>query len=198
MLSDSVGLVTMNYFLLLLILFLCGGGYYEYTVWQTQDAQDVQLAKLDLQRRIDQLQAANTKLEADKADLAKNLKVDADSITDLTAQVQAVQTKLAAAEAAASGKPAVAPAAPSAPAPLSNDLGTIVTLEGKTLPNSQLLKVDPHGITVNSAVGITQVPFTSLPPELQKRFGFDPQSGADLTDAQVQTLEAQREAAAGK
>jgi len=191
----------MNYFLILIILGLCGGGYYEYTALETKNAQDVQVMKLDLQGKADQLQTENEKLKSDNADMTKNLKADADTITDLTSQIQTVQAKLAEAEAAAAAAKsgtATTPTTTSASASTSsfNNLGTIVTLDGKTYANSQLLKVNPDGITVNYDAGITKVLFLSLSPDMQKRFGFDPHQGTALTDAQVQTLETQRQAAA--
>ncbi len=190
----------MNYFLILIILLLCGGGYYEYTSLQTKDAQDVQVAKLDLQAQIDKLTQENKKLADDKTAVAKSLDSANTTIADLTTQLQTAQTKLAAqmAQAAKVSTPAAGTATMTAPPPSSNSLGTFTSLDGKTFPNSQLLKVATVGITISYDGGITEIMFTSLPPELQKRFGFDPHLGAQLTTEQAQALDSARQAAAGK
>jgi hypothetical protein len=80
--------------------------------------------------------------------------------------------------------------------PPTNTLGTITTLDGKTFQKCQLLKVDADGIVVNHSEGITKILYGLLPPELQKKFGYDPHQAAALTEAQIQFQEEQRKAAA--
>ena len=74
-------------------------------------------------------------------------------------------------------------------------MGTIATLDGKNYQNCKLLKVDADGITVDHTEGITKIAFGLLPPDLQKRFGYDPHQMTGLTATQVESLEAQRKAA---
>ncbi len=190
-----------NYMWLLVVFGLCGGGYYEYTNLQTQASADRQVLKLELQGKIDQLEASNQKLTQAQEESKTQMAF-------LAAQADAAQKALEMATkspASANGSNSGIGGMSSAPstsaatsAATSNNLGTIATLDGKTFPNSELLKVDPNGITIKCTSGITKVGFFALPPELQKRFGFDPKNGAALTDAQIEQYEAQRKAATGK
>ena len=185
----------MNYFLILIMLGLCGGGYYEITANQKQIAGDQQQIA-DLQGKLDSITAADQKLEADNAQLKKSSTEAQTEVADLTQQVQTAQTALAEARQPAARVSAPStPAAPVAVAP-SNNLGNLTTLDGKSYLNCMLLKVEPDGIVVNDSTGITQVPFGLMPPDLQKRFGFDSHVAPALTDDQVEALEAKRKAAA--
>jgi len=186
----------MNYFLILIILGLCGGGYYEYTNLQTAQ-QDTMTSD---QQVNDKLRSENKKLEDANTALTKSASEAQAAIADLTTQLQNAQSGLALAKQAAAAKasapappPATTPAAPPAP---TNNLGTIATLDGKSYQNCQLLKVDADGITVNHSEGITKIVFGLLPPDLQKRFGYDPHQATALTEAQVEYQEEQRKAAA--
>jgi len=191
----------MNYFLMLIILGLCGGGYYEYTVLQKKDAADQQQLS-DLGAKIDTLQSDNKKLDDDKTQLKKSMADAQSKITDLTAQIQAAQSELAETKQtvqalqAEKAKAAAAAATPAAPPPPTNSLGTITTQDGKTFQNCLLLKVEADGIVVNHSEGITKMLYRSLPAEMQKKFGYDPLQGTPLTEAQVQFQEAKRQAAA--
>ena len=189
----------MNYFLLVIILGLCGGGYYEYTILEQNSSADQQQIT-NLGAKIDALQSENKRLEDDKAQLTKSVADAQTETADLTKQVQEAQSALAKAQAqalqsatAATMAATTVAATPSRP---SNNLGTIATLDGKTYQNCQLLKVQADGIVVNDADGITEIRFGLMPPDLQKRFGYDPHQAATLTDAQVQYQEEQRAAAA--
>jgi len=189
----------MNYFLLIIIVGLCGGGYYEYTLLEQKSAADQQQIT-DLGGKVDTLQSENKTLEDDKAQLTKSVANAQTELSDLTKQVQAAQSALAEAQAqavqaakAATPATTTAAAAPSRP---TNNLGTIGTLDGKTFQNCQLLKVQADGIVVNDADGITEIRFGLMPPDLQKRFGYDPHQAATLTEAQIEYQEEQRQAAA--
>lgn len=157
----------MNYFLFVIIIALGCGGYFEYTTQQAQLNDD--------SATIETLRSDNKKLEDDKAQLTKSL---------------------ADAEARAKGLLA-ASATAAAPAPaLGNSLGTITTLDGKSFPNCQLIKIKPTVIVVNDSDGITEISYALMPPEMQKKFDYDPHQAAALTEAQIQFQEEQRAAAA--
>jgi hypothetical protein len=187
----------MNYFLLLILLGVCGGGYYEYTVLQQNSIADQQQIT-DLGTKIDALKAENKKLDDDKTQLAKSATDAQTTIADLTKQIQDAKVALAQAKAqAVAPSKATPPAATATPStPPGNNLGTITTLDGKTFKNCQLLKVDADGIVVNYPEGITKILFGLMPPDLQKRFGYDPHQAAALTAAQIEYQEEQRKAAA--
>jgi hypothetical protein len=191
----------MNYFLLVLIVGLCGGGYYEYTLLEQKSAADQQQIT-DLDGKVDALQSENKKLEDDKAQLTKSVADAQTETADLTKQVQEAQSALAKAQAqaqslqAATATSTTATTVAAAPSPPSNNLGTITTLDGKTYQNCQLLKVQADSIVVNDADGITEIKFGLMSPDLQKRFGYDPHQAAALTEAQIEYQEEQRQAAA--
>jgi beta-glucosidase-like glycosyl hydrolase len=189
----------MKYFLILIILGMGYGGYYEYNLLQQKSVADQQQIT-DEGTKINALQADNKKLEDDKTELTKTVADAQTQITGLTKQLQNAQAALAAAKPSPITNPTSSPSAaisPTKTAPVSNNLGTITMLDGKIYQNCQLLKVKPDGIVVNYAQGITELTYNLLPPELQKRFGYDPHVAATLTDAQVDALEAQRTAAGG-
>ena len=190
----------MKYFLIVIILGLCGGGYYEYTeiqrVQQDKVAAD-QKQITDLSTKVDKLQSDNKALEDDKTQLTKGADDAQAKIADLTKQVQTAQDALAdakkqllAAQAAAKPPSVAAPPRP------TNNLGTITTLDGKTFQNCLLLKFEADGIVVNHSEGITKIMYGLLPPEMQQKFGYDPHQTTELTEQQVQVLEEKREAAA--
>jgi hypothetical protein len=188
----------MNYFLLLVILGICGGSYYEYTTLEQKSAVDLQQIT-DLGTKIDALQADNQKLEDNKTQLTKSVADAQTKIADLTKQVQDAQSALAKAEALQIPKttPAAVTTTPPKPTTSSpNNLGTIATLDGKTYQNCQLLKVKADGIVINDSDGITEIMYGLMPPDLQKRFSYDPHQAAALTDAQIEYQEEQRQAAA--
>jgi hypothetical protein len=188
----------MNYFLTLIILGLCGGGYYEYTLLQQKSAADQQQLT-DLGAQVATLKAQDTALESANAQLTK-------AAADLTKQVQDAQSALADIKRKAFQSPAESPvenpavSAGATPplAPSGNILGTIGTLDGKTFPNAQLLKVQADGIVISYSGGITQIAFGLMAPDLQKRFGLDSQQAIILTPDQVQAQEDKRKAAASQ
>jgi hypothetical protein len=185
----------MKYFLILIILGLCGGGYYEYTQLQTKISTDEQEIHA-LGTKVDASQLDNKTLTDDNVKLAASVKSDEDKITDLNKQLSDAKKTIAAIPppAPVAPPPGGVPSTPSKP---TNNLGTITTSDGKTYQNCQLLKVDPDGIVVNDADGITKIVYEKLPADLEKRFGYDPLKPGNLTDDQVQALEKQRAAQAG-
>lgn len=193
----------MKWFLVLVILLMGGGGYFEY--------QNLQDALTSDQKQIGELKSKlqdETSADQQSADSLAQLKkslADAQAKSDsLAAQLQAA--KAAAPSAATSTTPGLAssssslpPAMPGiAPTPASaliTKLGTIATVDGKTYSNCQLLKVRSDDIVISDSDGITQVAYNVLPAAMQKLFGYDPKLGT-LSDTQVESLEQQREAAA--
>lgn len=184
----------MNYVLLLVILGLCGGGYYEYQ--QLQQAQQVKDSAYE--KQVAELQAQNQSLSDEQKKLTSDEKAAQAQIDALTGQLKTAQSNLAAAKATAATAASPGKTAPvtSSPGTFSNNLGTIMTLGGQTYQNCQLLKVDADGITVSETAGITKIPYALLPPNLQQRFGYDPHQAVALTVAQIAYLEEQRKAAA--
>jgi hypothetical protein len=165
----------MNFFLLLIILCMGGGGYYEYTLLQQQ--------LTDLDSKVVDLETKNKELQDDKDKLTKTVTDDEAKFASATSPTPA---------------PAAAPAAaaPAAKAPvLSNLLGNITTLDGKSYQNCRLLKVDPDGIVVNHSDGILKINFGLLPPDMKTRFGYNPAAGPNLPDDMVVKMNQMQQAA---
>jgi hypothetical protein len=188
----------MNYFLILIIMGLCYGGYYEYTNLN-QEHEDDQKKITDLGGKVDWFATEYKKLEDDKVELTKSVADDQSKISALTKEIQDGKAAVDAAKAQTAQAPKSATSAATAvvAAQPSNNLGAITTLDGKSYANCQFLKVKADGIVVSDADGITELAFTLLRPEMQKRFGFDPHVAATLTDAQVEYEEGLRQAASG-
>jgi hypothetical protein len=178
----------MNFLLCLILVIVGAGAYYEYDHEQRTSAGfDHQLSVE--QQQVETLRATNQKLQDEKSHLTSN-------IADAQIQMVSLNTRLASEQK--SSAPAPLTTAPPASQPNSNNLGTIVTLTGSTYQNCLLLKVEPDGITFNHSQGITKVPFSFLTPDLQKRFGFDPQKEASLDEDTVRYQEQLRQAAAAQ
>jgi len=186
----------MNYFLMLVILLLGGGGFYEYNILNSRHDGDAQRLT-DITAQDETLKDQNTKLTADNAQLTKTATEAQTELADLTKQVQDAQTALAVEKQkeAAAKTPAVGTVTNLIPTPGTNDLGTIGTLDGKVYPNSQLMKVQADCIVVSYTGGITQIAFSLMQPELQKRFGFDPKVAYALNADQIAVQEQKRKAA---
>ena len=73
-------------------------------------------------------------------------------------------------------------------------MGTITTLDGRTFQDCKILKVEADGITFSHADGITKILFPLLRPDLQKRYGYDPQKAVAETAAQINYQQAQQAA----
>ena len=52
------------------------------------------------------------------------------------------------------------------------------TLNGKEYKDATVSRVEPDGIVLKMKWGITKVYFAELPPDVQNRFGYDPQKAA--------------------
>jgi cell division protein FtsB len=179
----------MNYFLLLVVLVLGAVGYYEYTNLEQENATDDQEI-VDLKGKIDNLEKENKTLDADKAQLAKDMSTAEAEVANLTGEAKAL-----------TATPETSSSTPATPKPKplpSNNLGNITTLDQKTYQNCQLLKVEAEDIVISDSDGITQIAYTLMAPDLQKRFGYDPHVAATLFPAQVELLEEQRKASAAQ
>ncbi len=189
----------MKYALILVILLVCAGAYYDHAL-QQQAIQDVKAADqkqiADLTSQVGKLHADSKKLADDNADLTKSLADTKTNLAAVTTQLLAAQKQIDDAkkqDVAEASKP------PPPPPPISpNDLGTIVALDGKTYQKCELLKIDTDGITVNHSAGVLKLLYGLLPLDLQKKFGYDPHVTTSLTEDQVLNLENQRKAAVQK
>jgi hypothetical protein len=66
------------------------------------------------------------------------------------------------------------------------------TIEGKEYKNAKVSRVEPDGIVITFSGGIVKIPFAELSPEVQTKFGYNPQATADY---QKQAYEAGRQRA---
>jgi hypothetical protein len=60
-------------------------------------------------------------------------------------------------------------------------------IDGKEYKNVKVSRVEPDGIVVTFSGGIVKIPFIELPPEIQKKYGYDPKASAAF---QQQTYQA--------
>ena len=183
----------MGPFLLLLALFAGGTAYYEYN-WQQQSSQGFQTRIQNWETQLAQLKNENKELTALKSSLAQ----------------QAEAARASYFQPANSPPPTSLPGQPSPPAPPPHlpphtgstsveDLGTFTTITGKTYQDSKLLKIEATDIVISCTDGITQVAYAILPPDLQRKFGWDPQKSSDVNAAMIryqEQVEAAKEAAA--
>jgi hypothetical protein len=63
------------------------------------------------------------------------------------------------------------------------------TLTGKEYKDVTVSRVEPDGIVVTGKAGISKVYFTEVPKDVQERFGYDAQKGADYSAQQTAGLE---------
>jgi len=190
----------MKFFLLLIILAMGGAGYYEYRLLQQGNATYEQRLS-DLQAKLDKTEAENKSQLGEMEKLAKEFADAQAKIKDLNSQLEAAAkaTETSTAVAKTSASTASTPAeTPRLASSNPNELGTILTVDGKKFDNCKLLHVEMDGITFSHASGITKVMFPLLPADLQKQYGFDPTKGTQITADQALALEKARFAAAQK
>ena len=82
-------------------------------------------------------------------------------------------------------------AAPSAVT--SNALPDTITIGGVTYSNVTWRSVTPATVTIFHSTGIAAIPLWKLPPELQKRFGYDPQKATAYLSAEQERDKAQQQ-----
>ena len=80
---------------------------------------------------------------------------------------------------------ATATASPATSWKPGDDLGTITTTNGTVYSMAKLQSVDPDGITILDSDGGAKISFEKLSPDLQKRFGYDPQKSVLYAQQQV-------------
>jgi len=189
----------MNFFLTLLILLMCGGGYLMYT----QDQNKINA----LQQQLDD---ANSKSKTDEATAPADSTPPAASTASATNHLPTPNGVAATVKAPAPittpagpiTSTAVAPdvshssaidAAAAAATAASNSagVGTFTTLDGHTYSNCKVLKVEQDGVTFSHDDGITKVLYPLMPPNIQKMFDYDPQKAVAQTDAQIRYNEQQ-------
>ncbi len=195
----------MKYFLIFLILLSCGGTYYVYTLLDAEQVKNKQAEEKigELNGTIDDLQAAGKKLTDEKTQLEKNLADEKAKSSDLSTQLDTAQQEATAAQkqAADSAKALADEMAKektleaARAAKMTNYLGTVQTQDGKSYQNCKMLSVDEDGVTVTCETTITKLNYSILPPDLQRKFGYDPQAAAKLSQARIQYLEQQIQAA---
>ena len=75
-----------------------------------------------------------------------------------------------------------------------------ITVNGETYQNVRFRQVTPASVTIFHSTGAATIPLEKLSPELQKKFGYNPQQAAQWQAAQqkaaAEAAEAQRKAAA--
>ena len=190
----------MNWFLLLIILAMAGGGYYEYQALHGQvTVDDMQISdlKVKVQKAVDEQQKSTDTVKKLTASVAEAQKKAADLSQQLEttmATLATTQAQLKDAEAKAAAAAPTAGAAPAAPPGFTTKLGTIAALDGKTYTACQLLKISSDSIVISNADGVTQIMLNVLPAATQKMLGYDPKVGA-LSNDQVQLLEQKRQSA---
>jgi hypothetical protein len=75
-----------------------------------------------------------------------------------------------------------------------------LTVDGITYNNVRFVHPTPATVTIYHSTGVATIPLAQLPPDLQKRFGYDPQAATqwELTQQKIDaaTAETQRQQAA--
>ena len=66
------------------------------------------------------------------------------------------------------------------------------TVTGREYKDATISRVEPDGIVIVFSAGIVKIPFTELPLDLQKKYGYNPQGAAKFR-AEVARAAAQRE-----
>jgi hypothetical protein len=180
----------MNLFLSLILVTVAALAYVAFTI-QQQTSQGFNQRLGVWQSRVDELQAENQQLK-------DTISLETTKEANWSSQLKNAQQEIAERSSPMPGAVDSSDSNPAAHPTTSalNDLGTIVTITGKTFQNCQLLKVEPDGITFSHADGITKVLFPYLPPAMQKRFGYDPAKTAELEAAELRYQDQMRQAAA--
>jgi hypothetical protein len=62
---------------------------------------------------------------------------------------------------------------------LAAESNVTLTVDGQTYSNVVFGALTPYAVNIRHATGIASVPLVKLPPDLQKRFGYDPNKAAE-------------------
>lgn len=65
----------------------------------------------------------------------------------------------------------------------ADETNLTLTVDGVTYSNVTFGSVSPSSVSIRHSTGIARLPLAKLPPELQQRFGYDPQKAADWQKA---------------
>jgi hypothetical protein len=60
------------------------------------------------------------------------------------------------------------------------------TTNGSEYKNAQVSRVEPDGVVITFSGGIVKIPFNELSPEIQKKYGYDPQAAATYSAEQTE------------
>lgn len=73
--------------------------------------------------------------------------------------------------------------APPAVGVTTNENGklTITTTKGVTYENCKITRAEPDGLSLFHSKGIAKIPFTELPPQFAKRYGYDPKEAYEYS-----------------
>lgn len=82
----------------------------------------------------------------------------------------------------------------SAQSVLADDLPTTLTLDGVTYEQVQWTNATPSTVTIFHKTGVATIQLEKLPPELRKRFGYDPKKAAEYRAAEIAAENAARAA----
>lgn len=83
------------------------------------------------------------------------------------------------------------PVPPEPPGP-----GDFITVDGQIFRNVEVLETTPDGLTFRHAGGLTQRRFISLPADVRKRYGYDPEAAKKYVRDQAAEKKREREEAA--
>lgn len=78
----------------------------------------------------------------------------------------------------------------------SNALPATITINGVTYEDVRWGRLTPSTVTIFHRTGVAAISLEKLPPELQKRFGYDPQKAAAYLSAEQEREKAARKAEA--
>jgi len=75
-------------------------------------------------------------------------------------------------------------------------LTVIRAVDGRQFERVEVLKHDPDGLMFRHSKGMAKIPFADLPEEIQKRFGYQPETAAAFVKEHVEAEKAAKEKAA--
>jgi len=162
----------MNYFLILVILGLCAAAYYQHT----QDEQQIATLQQQLAEMSAKPKAVSNPAESPGENSPFPARAPAAAHPVTVAVLPASHSRSSAIDSAVTA---------ATTAQNSDSMGTITTLDGRTFQDCKVLKIEADGITFSHADGITKILFPLLRPELQKKYGYDPQKAVAETAAQI-------------
>ena len=201
----------MNYILIVVVLAICAGAYYDHT----QEEQKVSALQAEVD---DAHKAAITAAAAaqnssapvvsgpspatprsptasDSSGLTHDLNSPPLTLPGSSGPGAPVHHAVVVDSAEATHAGAVDAAAAAAEAAANGtDLGTVTTLDNRTFTNCKVVKVEEDGVTFSTDAGIAKIEYPLLPPDLQKKFGYTPQAAVVRTEAEIRANDQQQAA----